>query len=125
MAQWTKIKIASCIGGTTVKEDIEILKQGIHIIIATPGRTLDLVKRKAINLKSIKLFALDEADEMLDRGFRENIQEIFKGLPGNVQVALFSATWTNDILNLTEKFMRDPVRILVKNEDLTLEGISQ
>ena len=68
---------------------------------------------------------MDEADEMLSKGFKNQIQDIFKFLPGDVQIALFSATMPNEILSLTKHFMRDPKKILVKNEDLTLEGISQ
>ena len=73
----------------------------------------------------IKLFVLDEADEMLSRGFKEQIHDIFTCLPSQVQVALFSATMANDILDLTTKFMINPVRILVKKDQLTLEGIRQ
>merc|ERR1712124_109505 len=71
------------------------------------------------------IFVLDEADEMLSRGFKDQIYDIFKALPPSVQVAFFSATMPPDILDLTTKFMRDPVRILVKNDELTLEGIRQ
>jgi translation initiation factor 4A len=71
------------------------------------------------------MFVLDEADEMLSRGFKEQIHDIFTCLPSQVQVALFSATMANDILDLTTKFMIDPVRILVKKDQLTLEGIRQ
>ena len=73
----------------------------------------------------LRLFVMDEADEMLSRGFKPQIQDIFKFLPNDVQIALFSATMPNDILSLTKHFMRDPKKILVKSEDLTLEGISQ
>jgi len=73
----------------------------------------------------LRLFVMDEADEMLDKGFKTQIQDIFKYLPGDVQIALFSATMPNEILTLTKHFMRDPKKILVKSEDLTLEGISQ
>lgn len=73
----------------------------------------------------LRLFVMDEADEMLSRGFKAQIQEIFKFLPGDVQIALYSATMPNEILSLTKHFMREPKKILVKSEDLTLEGISQ
>lgn len=71
------------------------------------------------------MFVLDEADEMLSRGFRDQIYELFREMPDNVQAVLLSATIPNDVLELTTKFMRDPVRILVKKDELTLEGIRQ
>lgn len=73
----------------------------------------------------LRVFILDEADEMLSRGFQQQIKEIFKFLPGDIQIALFSATMPLEILKLTKQFLRDPAKILVKNEELTLEGIKQ
>merc|ERR1719362_2618710 len=86
---------------------------------------MDMVQKRHLRVDDIQLFVLDEADEMLSRGFKEQIYDIFKFLPPNVQVALFSATMAPDILDLTSKFMRNPVRILVKKDELTLEGIRQ
>ena len=74
---------------------------------------------------SIKIFVLDEADEMLSRGFKDQIYEVFKSLPNDVQVILFSATIPSEVLEVTKKFMRDPIQILVKKEELTLEDIRQ
>merc|ERR1712203_198846 len=73
----------------------------------------------------MKMFVLDEADEMLSRGFKDQIYDVFRKLPNNIQVILLSATMPEDVLEVTKRFMRDPVRILVKNEQLTLEGIKQ
>jgi translation initiation factor 4A len=84
-----------------------------------------MIKRGALRTDSLKVLVLDEADEMLSQGFSEQIYEIFKFLPKDVQVALFSATMPTDVLDLTTKFMRNPCRILVKKEQLTLEGIKQ
>jgi len=78
-----------------------------------------------LKLKDLQLFVLDEADEMLSRGFQEQIYECFQFLPQEVQVALFSATMPLEVLKLTQRFMRDPVRILVKDNELTLDGIKQ
>jgi len=78
-----------------------------------------------MSVEDLVLFVLDEADEMLSRGFKDQIYDIFKTLPPTIQVCLFSATMPKDILDLTSKFMRDPVRILVKRDELTLEGIQQ
>jgi len=91
----------------------------------TPGRVLDMMSRGALSVKTLEMLVLDEADEMFQIGFKEQIYDIFQYLPGNVQVALFSATMPLEVLHLTRKFMRDPVRILVKNDELTLDGIRQ
>ena len=91
----------------------------------TPGRVGDMINRRALRVEAIKMFVLDEADEMLSRGFTEQIYEIFRFLPPNTQVVLLSATMPADVLEVTQKFMRDPVRILVKRDELTLEGIKQ
>jgi len=120
------MKIHSCVGGTVVKEDIAQLKKGQHIVVGTPGRIHEMMKKNHLKTDYLKLFILDEDDEMLSRGFKQQIQDIFKFLPGDVQIALFSATMPPDILKLTSNFMReDAAKILVKNEELTLEGIRQ
>merc|ERR1712004_459452 len=78
-----------------------------------------------IDGNSISMLVLDEADEMLNKGFTDQVYDIFRDLPGDMQVVLTSATLPNDVLEITERFMRNPVRILVKNENLTLDGIRQ
>jgi len=113
------------VGGTRVQEDLKKLQLGVMVAVGTPGRVSDVIKRGALRTDSLRCLCLDEADEMLSQGFSEQIYEIFKFLPKDVQVALFSATMPNDVLELTKKFMRSPVRILVKKESLTLEGIKQ
>ena len=114
------------IGGTSTEKDIEVLKEEIpHILIGCPGRVHDMMRRKHINTKTIRLIILDEADEMLSSGFKEQVYNIFQFLSNNVQVALFSATMPYELNNLTDKFMRNPTKILIKNENLTLEGIGQ
>lgn len=81
-----KVKVLACVGGTMIKEDISNLKKGVHVIVATPGRVIDLIKKDFIKLDSLSIFVLDEADEMLSRGFKAQIQELFKHLPSDVQV---------------------------------------
>jgi translation initiation factor 4A len=115
----------ACIGGTNVKEDMKKLEAGSQIVVGTPGRVSDMLSRKAFYPKNIKMFVLDEADEMLSRGFKEQIHDVFTKMPYNIQVILLSATMPADVLDVTKKFMRDPIRILVKKEELTLEGIKQ
>jgi translation initiation factor 4A len=108
-----------------VREDINILSTGVQVVVGTPGRVNDMIHRGALRLEKLKLFVLDEADEMLSRGFKDQIYDCFQFVPPEVQVALFSATMPNEILKLTTRFMRKPVRILVKKEELTLDGIKQ
>lgn len=115
----------ACIGGTKVSDDIEILRRGVHIVVGTPGRVFDMIERRALDVRHVKLFILDEADEMLSRGFTDQIYDVFRKLPESVQVGLFSATMPDEVLEMTTKFMNSPKRILVKRDELTLEGIKQ
>jgi translation initiation factor 4A len=101
------------------------LGSGVHVVVGTPGRVFDMITRGALRLDACKLFVMDEADEMLSTGFKDQIYDIFKHMPESVQVALFSATMPLEVLEVTERFMRDPIRILVKREELTLDGIKQ
>jgi hypothetical protein len=84
-----------------------------------------MIQRRALKLDHVQLFVLDEADEMLSRGFKEQIYDVFKYMPETVQCTIFSATMPLEVLEVTSKFMRDPIRILVKRDELTLEGIKQ
>ncbi|XP_077556516.1 eukaryotic translation initiation factor 4A [Haemaphysalis longicornis] len=115
----------ACIGGTNVREDIRKLEKGVHVVVGTPGRVFDMISRKALRTNNIRIFVLDEADEMLSRGFKDQIYDVFRTLNSNIQVILLSATMPSDVLDVTKCFMRNPIRILVKKEELTLEGIKQ
>jgi len=125
LGDYLKIKCHACIGGTSVRDDIDRLRDGQHCVVGTPGRVMDMLSKRHLRAENLLVFVLDEADEMLSRGFKDQIYDIFKILPANVQVCLFSATMAPEILDLTTKFMRDAVRILVKKDELTLEGIRQ
>jgi translation initiation factor 4A len=105
--------------------DMTILQDGVHVVVGTPGRVLDLLHRNALNSKHIKVFVLDEADEMLSRGFKDQIYDVFQALPPSVQVGLFSATMPPEALEITEKFMNNPIRILVQQDEITLEGTTR
>eukprot|EP00004_Rigifila_ramosa_P018421 TRINITY_DN4582_c0_g1_i1.p1 TRINITY_DN4582_c0_g1~~TRINITY_DN4582_c0_g1_i1.p1 ORF type:complete len:412 (+),score=112.26 TRINITY_DN4582_c0_g1_i1:35-1237(+) len=115
----------ACVGGTNVRADMDKLQEGVHIVVGTPGRVYDMINRRALRVDNLKMFVLDEADEMLSRGFKDQIYDVFKFLPAKVQVVLLSATMPTEVLEVTQKFMRDPIRILVKKDELTLEGIRQ
>jgi len=125
LGDYMKIDCMACIGGTRVSDDMRRLEGGVHCIVGTPGRVFDMIQRRALQVVDIRQFVLDEADEMLSRGFKDQIYDIFRLLPAETQVILLSATMPVDVLEVTKRFMRDPIRILVKKEELTLEGIKQ
>ena len=125
LGDYMNIECHACVGGTNVREDMAKLQEGCHVVVGTPGRVFDMINRRAFRTDNVKIFCLDEADEMLSRGFKDQIYEVFQLLPQDTQVVLLSATMPADVLEVTKKFMRDPVRILVKRDELTLEGIKQ
>jgi len=101
------------------------LDYGQHVVTGTPGRVFDMIRRRNLRTRDIKMLVLDEADEMLTKGFKEQLYDIYRYLPPGVQVVLLSATLPHDVLEMTSKFMTDPVRVLVKRDELTLDGIKQ
>jgi len=119
--------VRSClvIGGANFRETIQQIKDGVHVVVATPGRCLDMIERRQLSTRSLKLFILDEADEMLSQGFEEQVHGIVSKLPEECQIGLFSATMPEGCVALAESFMKKPVSILVKAEEVTLEGIKQ
>ncbi|KAL3650996.1 hypothetical protein CASFOL_007399 [Castilleja foliolosa] len=125
IGDYINIHAHACIGGKSVGEDIRKLEHGVHVVSGTPGRVCDMIKRRTLRTRSIKILILDESDEMLSRGFKDQIYDVYRYLPPELQVVLVSATLPNEILEITSKFMTDPVRILVKRDELTLEGIKQ
>ncbi|XP_058731019.1 eukaryotic initiation factor 4A-III homolog B-like [Vicia villosa] len=102
-----------------------MLEQGVHVVSGNPGRVCDTIKRRTLCTGAIKLLVLDESDEMLSRGFKDQIYDVYRYLPPSLQVVLISATLPHEVLEMTNKFMTDPVRILVKRDELTLECIKQ
>ncbi|KAL7075292.1 hypothetical protein ACQ4LE_005531 [Meloidogyne hapla] len=125
LGDYMNVQCHACIGGTNVGEDIRKLDYGQHVVSGTPGRVFDMIRRRNLRTRSIKMLVLDEADEMLSKGFKEQIYDIYRYLPPNAQVVLLSATLPHDVLEMTSKFMTDPIRVLVKRDELTLEGIKQ
>ncbi|KAF8504206.1 DEAD-domain-containing protein [Gautieria morchelliformis] len=125
LGDYMNIQCHACIGGVSVGEDIRKLDYGQHIVSGTPGRVFDMIRRRNLRTRNIKMLVLDEADELLNKGFKDQIYDIYRYLPPATQVVLLSATLPYDVLEMTTKFMTDPVRILVKRDELTLEGIKQ
>jgi translation initiation factor 4A len=120
------LRVQLLVGGTSIDDDVqELRKNPPHIVIGCPGRVHDMMRRKHLNGQTVNLMILDEADDLLSHGFKEQVYNIFQYLNTQVQVGLFSATMPPELHSLSEKFMRDPVKILVKAESLTLEGIEQ
>ena len=112
-------------GGQPINRQIKALKGGVQVIIGTPGRVIDHINRKTLRMDNVKMVVLDEADEMLDMGFREDIETILTNVPEERQTALFSATMPKSILDLTQKYQKDPVHIKVVRKELTVSNIKQ
>jgi len=125
IGEYMKIKVLNLIGGTEMKESIKALENGVQIVVGSPGRVLDLLKKNYLKLAYLKVLILDEADDLLQKGFLENMKDIISLIPQECRINLFSATMPKEIVSLTSNFMNDPVKILVKNEELNLKGIKQ
>ncbi|SOV09630.1 ATP-dependent RNA helicase FAL1 [Ustilago sp. UG-2017a] len=125
LGDYLNVQCHVCIGGTSVGEDIRKLDYGQHVVSGTPGRVYDMIRRRHLRTKNIKMLILDESDELLNMGFKDQIYDVYRYLPPSTQVVLLSATLPQDVLEMTSKFMTDPIRILVKRDELTLEGIKQ
>ncbi|KAJ3273506.1 translation initiation factor eIF4A [Terramyces sp. JEL0728] len=125
LSDYMGIQCHASIGGVSIQEDRQKLEAGPQVVIGTPGRVFDMINRGYLRADHIKMFVLDEADEMLSRGFKEQIYEVFQLMPPSIQVVLLSATMPGEVLEVTKSFMNNPIRILVKRDELTLEGIKQ
>jgi ATP-dependent RNA helicase len=121
LGDFMNVQCHCCIGGTSIGEDIRRLDYGVQVVCGTPGRVYDMIKRKNLRTRNLKMFVIDEADEMLNQGFKEQVYDIYRHLPPSTQVVLLSATLPQEVLNMTAKFMNEPIRILVKRDELTLE----
>lgn len=129
MRKFTKykenVKNIAIYGGQSIENQIKLLKKGVQIVIGTPGRVMDHMRRKTLKLDNVKTVVLDEADEMLNMGFEEDIETILKEIPEERQTVLFSATMNKDILEITKKYLTDPKHIKIKAEELTVNLIEQ
>ncbi len=120
------LQVYAATGGTPIREDLRALEKGTHMIVGTPGRIYDLMNRRALTREHIRVLVLDEADQMLEDRFKEQILCILQmGFPKECQVALFSATMPESVVEVANTLLQDPVRILVPPEEVTLDGIKQ
>jgi probable ATP-dependent RNA helicase exp9 len=119
------VKVRSVYGGSSIEKQIKALKSGAHIVVGTPGRLLDLIKRKALKLQDVETLILDEADEMLNMGFLEDIEAIISRVPESRQTLLFSATMPEAIKRIGVQFMKDPEHVKIAAKELTTELVDQ
>jgi len=119
------IRIVPVYGGASIENQIRMLKRGAEIIIGTPGRVMDHMRRRTLKLDNLSMVILDEADEMLNMGFREDIETILQDAPEPRQTILFSATMSNEIMAITTEYQTEPVLVKVVNKELTVPNISQ
>jgi ATP-dependent RNA helicase len=125
LGDYLNVQCHACIGGKSIGEDIRRLDFGVQVVSGTPGRVHDMIQRKNLRTRNIKMLVIDEADEMLNKGFKDQIYDIYRYLPPSTQVVLVSATLPQEVLEMTRRFMNEPIKILVKRDELTLEGIKQ
>lgn len=125
IAKYKRLRIASIYGGESIERQIKDLKNGVHIVVGTPGRIIDHLERKTLRLDNIQMVVLDEADEMLDMGFREDIENIFSRTPQERQTIFFSATMSREILALTKSYQNSPEHVKIQRNEMTAPDIEQ
>ena len=119
------VRIEAIYGGDSIDRQIRSLKKGVHIVVGTPGRVMDHMERRTLKFDEVRMMVLDEADEMLDMGFREDIESILADMPEDRQTILFSATMSKPIMSITKRFLNDPTLIKVVRNELTNQNIEQ
>ena len=119
------LRIEAIYGGDSIDRQIRSLKRGVHIVVGTPGRVMDHMQRRTLKFDEVRMMVLDEADEMLDMGFREDIESILADMPEDRQTILFSATMSKPIMSITKRFLNDPILIKVVRNELTNQNIEQ
>ena len=126
ISEYLGIKVYTATGGTPVRDDIQALRKGCHFLVGTPGRIYDLASRKALSFSNVRVLVIDEADQMLEDRFQDQIMEILKiGFPQITRVALFSATMPPEVVQFTDSILNNPVRILMPPQEVPLDGIVQ
>jgi len=123
--KYAKLKVLPVYGGEPIGKQVRELTNGVHIVVGTPGRIIDLIERGILNLSSVRTVILDEADRMLDMGFIEDIEYILKRTPSDRQTSLFSATIDNTVMHVCNRYMKNPVKILVSKDEIALTQMKQ
>ena len=111
LGDFMAVQCHACIGGKSIGDDIRRLDYGVHVVSGTPGRVHDMLQRKHLRARQLKMLVIDEADEMLSQGFKDQIYDIYRYLPPSCQVVLVSATLPQEVLDMTKKFMHDPIKV--------------
>ena len=124
-AKYAKLRVLPVYGGTSIERQIHELSIGVHIVVGTPGRIIDLLERHVLNLAFVKVVVLDEADRMLDMGFIDDINYILSKAPTTRQTSLFSATIDETVMRVCNRYMRNPVKILVSKDEIALVQMKQ
>jgi len=125
LGDYVGLKLHTAVGGKSAKECVRALRAGLHVVSGTPGRVLSMIKQKHLDPKRVKMLVLDEADEMFTKGFKEQVHGIHRHLSPKIQIVLVSATMTEDVIEMTTEIMKNPFRLLVKRNDVTLDSIKQ
>jgi ATP-dependent RNA helicase DeaD len=123
--KFTKLRVVPIFGGEPIDRQIHALKDGVHVVVGTPGRVIDLLERRILNLQSVRVVVLDEADRMLDMGFIEDIEYILSRTPRSRQTSLFSATIDQTVMNVCNRYMKNPEKVLVSRDEIALTQMNQ
>ena len=124
-SKYAKLRVLPVYGGESINKQVHALAGAVHIVVGTPGRIIDLIERRVLNLSSVKVVVLDEADRMLDMGFIEDIELILSKTPKDRQTSLFSATIDQSVMKIANKYMRNPLKILVSKDEIALTQMKQ
>ena len=125
IGRYKKISVLAVYGGTSIDRQIKTLQRGVNVVVGTPGRVMDLLRRKTLSLSEARIVVIDEADEMLDMGFIDDIETILKATPAERQTLLFSATIPQPIMNIARRYMRSPEKIRANSKDIVIPEITQ
>jgi len=125
LGRYTKLKVLPVYGGEPIERQIRALRGGVHIVVGTPGRVIDLLDRRILDVASVKVVVLDEADRMLDMGFIDDVELILRKMPRDRQTSLFSATIDQSVMNVCNRYLRNPETILVSKDEIALTQMSQ
>jgi len=124
-SKYAKLKVLAVYGGESINKQIHALASGVHIVVGTPGRLIDLMERRVLNLSTVKVVVLDEADRMLDMGFTEDVEFILSKTPKDRQTSLFSATMEQSVMRVCNKYMKNPEKIFVSKDEIALTQMKQ